>query len=281
MKRWQLLELHEAAWFPRPWRDLLTDFMSFFARRFRPYAAIADKLHAGMVRCGDEAILDLCSGAAEPVLTVQEELARQGVEVAVTVTDLYPNEQVFARLETSRRETVRCVHESIDALRVPAELPGFRTFFSAFHHFRPEQAVTVFRGVVAQRQGVGVFEYTERNLLRWGPAVLLMPVLVWIATPLIQPRTAARFVWTYLFPVVPLVAAWDALVSVLRSYHPEELLAVARTIDNGDYRWEAGRVAAFGGCRVTYLLGVPARTAPGETSRPPAASPCPPTAPAG
>lgn len=265
-------------WFPRPWRDLLTDFMSFFARRWKPYAAIAHQLHTTMERCGEGAILDLCSGAAAPVLTVQDELVRQGVKVRVTVTDLYPNEQVFARLEATRGDTVSCVHESIDAIRVPAELEGFRTFFSAFHHFPPEQAAAILRGVVAQRRGVGVFEYTERSLWRWGPVVVLLPLLVWLATPFIRPRTAARLLWTYLIPVVPLVAAWDALVSVLRSYHPEELLAIARGVDGGSYQWEAGRVSAFGGCRITYLLGAPAPPLAGASSSPSPAFPTPPPA---
>ncbi len=264
--------------FPRLWRDLLTDFMSFFASRWKPYAAIAHRLHTTMERCGEGAILDLCSGAAAPVLTVQEELARRGVKVRVTVTDLFPNEQVFTRLETTRGDTVSCVHESIDAIRIPAELGGFRTFFSAFHHFPPEQAAAILRGVVAQRRGVGVFEYTERSLLRWGPVVVLLPLLVWLATPFIRPRTVARLLWTYLIPVVPLVAAWDALVSVLRSYHPEELLAIARGVDGGSYHWEAGRVSAFGGCRITYLLGAPAPPLAGASSPSAPAAPTPPPA---
>lgn len=264
MKRRQFIELHELAWFPRLWRDLLTDFMSFFAKRFRPYAAIADKLHAAMLTCGEEEILDLCSGAAEPVLTVQEELARRGINVVVTVTDLYPNEHVFHRLEAPRRPAVRCLHRPIDAVRVPADLPGFRTFFSAFHHFQPDEAAKILADGVRRRRGIGIFEYTERSLRRWGPLILCMPALVWIATPFIRPRTASRLVWTYLIPVVPLVAAWDALVSVLRSYHPQELLALARRIDDGVYRWDAGRVDVGAGCRVTYLLGVPAGAAGGE-----------------
>lgn len=266
MKRRQLVELHELRWFPRLWRDLLTDFMSFFARSFRPYAAIADCLHAAMLRCGDKTILDLCSGAAEPVLTVQEELARQGISVSVTITDLYPNEQVFKRLETERRPLVRCLLRSIDAVRVPPELEGFRTFFSAFHHFQPKEAALIFTDTVRTGRGIGVFEYTERSLLRWGPLILFMPVLVWAATPFIRPCSAARLLWTYVIPVVPLVAAWDALVSVFRSYHPDELLALARRSGDGRYQWTAGRVKTRAGLRITYLLGVPADAAP----------PCPP-----
>lgn len=262
MKRWHLVELHELKWFPPVWRDLLTDFMSFFAQRFRPYTAIADKLHEVIVRCGEEAILDLCSGAAAPVLTVQEELARRGIQVAVTVSDLYPNHQAFRRLAAAPHRRLTCLLQPTDAAAIPNELPGLRTFFSAFHHFPPARATEILRGVVMQRRGVAVFEYTERSLRRWGPMLLAMPALVWLATPLIRPRRLARWLWTYLLPVVPLVATWDALISVLRSYHPEELLALARSADPDGYEWESGRVRAFGGWRVTYLVGVPKQPAP-------------------
>ncbi len=261
MRRLQLVELHELRWFPPLWRDLLTDLMSFFARRFRPYATIADRLHDAMLRCAEERILDLCSGAAEPVLTVQEELASRGVNVSVTVTDLYPNQEVFHRLEASRQPRVRCLYQSVDAVRVPNDLPGFRTFFSAFHHFRPEKAAAILADCVRRGRGIGIFEYTERSLLRWGPLILLMPALVWAATPFIRPRSVARLLWTYLIPVVPLVAAWDALVSVLRSYLPDELLALARAVDERQYNWTSGRVGACAWLRVTYLLGVPADAA--------------------
>ncbi len=39
---------------------------------------------------------------------------------------------------------------SIDALDVPAERPGLRTLFNAFHHLRPEQARAVLASAVEE-----------------------------------------------------------------------------------------------------------------------------------
>jgi len=41
-------------------------------------------------------------------------------------------------------------------MRVPDELTGFRTIFSAFHHFRPEEARAVVADAAHQRQGIAV-----------------------------------------------------------------------------------------------------------------------------
>src|SRR2546422_6427005 len=48
--------------------------------------------------------------------------------------------------------------EPVDATQVPGDLHGFRTIFTAFHHFRPAQARAVVADAVAKGEGIGVFE---------------------------------------------------------------------------------------------------------------------------
>src|SRR5262245_54392038 len=115
-----------------------------------------------------------------------------------------------------------CPPQPVDATRVPDELPGFRTMFSAFHHFRPEQASAVLADAVRMRQGIGVFEGTQRRPLAL-LLMLLVPLAVLITTPFIRPFRWSRLLWTYLIPIVPIVALFDALVSCLRTYSIEEL----------------------------------------------------------
>ena len=78
-------------------------------------------------------------------------------------------------------------------------------------------------------------------------------------TPFLRPLTWRRVLWTYLVPVVPITGLWDGLVSCLRTYSTQELRDLTEDIDCPGYRWESGRVRAFGACRVTYLLGYPLR----------------------
>lgn len=259
MRRLHLVELHELRWFPDVWRNLLTDVMSYFAEGFKPYHPVADRLWAAMQACGAGSIVDLCSGAGKSALTVAQELAtRYHSDVSVVLTDKFPNEAAFQRAALESPGTVTTVTTPVEATDVPPELDGFRTMFTSFHHFREEAARGILAHAAERRRGIGVFEYTERNFLVWGPTLLVMPVFIWLATPLIRPFTWQRVLWTNLVPVVPLLAVWDGLVSCLRTYSPAELLALTPALGPEGYRWEAGRLRSFGGCRVTYLLGWPA-----------------------
>jgi len=258
MKRRHLVELHELTWFPPVLRDLLTDVMSYFAEGFSPYNPVAEKLWTAMQASGARSILDLCSGAGKSVLTVVKEFATlHGGEVDVVLTDKFPNLPAFRRAvrETPRR--VAAIEAPVDAGRVPDRLDGFRTMFTSFHHFEEDAARRILADAVCQRRGIGVFEYTERNFLIWGPAIVAMPLFVWLATPFIRPFSWWRILWTNLVPAVPLLAAWDCLVSCLRTYSPAELLALTPARAPAPYTWEAGRIRSIGGCRITYLLGWP------------------------
>jgi hypothetical protein len=60
--------------------------------------------------------------------------------------------------------------------------------------------------------------------------------------------------WTYLVPVLPLAILWDGVVSYLRAYTQEELLAIAPD----GYRWTAGRSRAKNvPGAMTYFVGLP------------------------
>lgn len=181
---------------------------------------------------------------------------------SIVLTDLFPNVEAFSSAVEAGGGRIDAVTEPVDAARVPAELTGLRTLFTSFHHFRPGPATEVLADAVRQRQGIAVFEFTERNLWLWTLPVLLIPLFVWVSTPWIRPLTWQRLLWTYLVPVVPLIAMWDGLVSNLRTYTPAELERMATGIEGSGYCWRAGRVRAFGPSGVTYLIGWPSRLNP-------------------
>jgi hypothetical protein len=136
-------------------------------------------------------------------------------------------------------------------------LTGFWTIFSAFHHFRPEQACAVLANAVHKRQGIAVFEGTQHSVL----ALLLMlfvPLMVLLMTPFIRPFRWSRLLWTYLIPRLPLVVLFDGLVSCLRTYSVEELRDLTARLATNDYHWDIGTVKSTAGpIRITYLIGVP------------------------
>jgi hypothetical protein len=238
------------------WRDLLTDFLSFHASVFKPYACVAPLLAGTLKGAGATRIVDLCSGAGRPLLSLIPALSRLGFsDLHVTLTDKYPN--LEAQRNIGETGVVTYLKTSIDATDVPSNLKGFRTLFTSFHHFRPDAAHAVLADAVSKDEGIGIFEYTERNWLIWALPTLLIPLFVWLCTPFIRPVRWRRLVWTYLIPVVPIIAMWDGFVSNLRTYSVAELRDLVRQTGGQRYEWKIGRARSIGLSRVTYAIGWP------------------------
>lgn len=257
MGRVHLFEFHELAWFPAVWRDLLTDFLSFYAAVFRPYACVAPLLAEALERKGTARIVDLCSGAGRTLLSLLPALQGLGFrDLEVILTDKYPNLEALAPTGGTGAN-VTYLETPIDAADVPTRLKGFRTLFTSFHHFRPVAARAILTNAVDNGEGVGIFEYTERNWLIWGLPTLLIPPFVWLCTPLMRPFRWRRLLWTYLVPIVPVVALWDGFVSNLRTYSVKELDDLVEQVADDRYEWKIGKVRSLGMSRVTYAIGSP------------------------
>jgi hypothetical protein len=262
MKRYHFFEFHELDSCPPVLRNLLTEFLSHFSGMFRLYDSILPLLRDAVERSGATVILDLCSGAASPVLAIREDLENNGSPMPVILTDKFPNKEVFRGVEKKHDGAVTPLYRSVDATDVPFELSGFRTIFTAFHHFDRVEAGEILLDAVKKNQGIGIFEYTERSLA-WAFYILNIPWVVWLLTPFIQPLRWQRLIFTYLIPVVPLLATVDGAVSCLRTYSEEELKGlvdyVERQTAGSGYRWRTGRVRTAYIMHITYLIGYPAR----------------------
>jgi len=261
MKRLHLIEIEDQDWCPRTVRDAATDYLQFALATAKPYGAVIPILANALQRTGTRHVLDLCSGGAGPWPWLHPGLAEKGVNVSVCLTDKYPNMEAFGRLSRLTGQAISYHPQPVDATRVPSGLPGFRTMFTAFHHFRPEQACAVLADAVRKRQGIAVFEVTQRR-----PLALLLtlpaPLAVLVVTPFLRPFRWSRLFWTYLIPLVPLVTLFDGLVSCLRTYSVQELRDLTARLDTNDYHWDIGTVKCnMSPIAVTYLIGVPIENA--------------------
>ena len=80
--------------------------------------------------------------------------------------------------------------------------------------------------------------------------------MVLLFTPYIRPFRWSRLVFTYIVPIAPLLIFWDAVVSCLRSYQPDELRRLVEALEGPPYSWEMGRLSS---CvpAITYFVGYP------------------------
>jgi hypothetical protein len=255
--RMQLLEIEDQSWCPVVIRDAMTDFLRFLMETFAPYRGAAAILSRALHALGDATVVDLCSGGGGPWLDLMQRIpAEGGPAPQVRLTDWFPNKTAFARLQAASQGAIAGDPDPVSAKEVPARLPGFRTLFTALHHFPPGAAHAILADAVRGRQGIAVFEVTSRTPLAL-LGMLFLPLLVLVFTPFIRPFRWSRLFWTYLIPVVP-VAVWlDGTVSCLRTYTPEELRDLVEDLQEG-YEWEIGTVrSAPLPSRVTYLVGLP------------------------
>ncbi|MCH8199598.1 MAG: hypothetical protein IIA54_05975 [Chloroflexi bacterium] len=255
MGRMQLFELEDLPWLPDSLRDAGTDFLRTVMELAKPYEQVIPRLAEAVRASGSTSIVDLCSGGGGPIARVRKGLLEAGCDVPITMTDIYPNHAGFARTVQQAGDGVSYVAEPVDAMNVPADLDGFRTLFTSFHHFAPQDATRILEDAVEHRRGIGIFEITERKLALMLTVLITIPLAL-LAAPFVRPFRWSRLLWTYLPPVLPLFVWWDGFASCFRSYTVGELQAMVDGLPPNDYVWQIGREPTRP-TRITYLIGYP------------------------
>jgi hypothetical protein len=254
MRRREWIEFHDHRLYPGFLRDLLTDALEAIWNYTNCYRVIVPRLRLAMTEAGTHRIVDLCSGGGGPWIRLREQfVAAEGFEVSVSLTDKYPNERAFTRLCAA--QGVESYRAPVDARQIPVNLDGFRTIFSAFHHFKPDEARAILADAVMRHQGIAVFEPAKCSVRRI-LATTVLPLLCWLATPRMKPFHWSRILWTYLLPVVPFTLFIDGVLSCLRAYSLEDLRQLTEGLGGDEYRWEMGEQGG-GRIGITYLIGIP------------------------
>ena len=250
MRRQRWFEIHDQPWFPAYFRDRVTEALEAIWNQNRTYHPIAARLRAAIAQSRAVRIVDLCSGSGGPWAGLYGEVAA-GCALSVVLTDLYPS-------ELARRRTVQGVsawQAAVDARRVPAELSGFRTIFSSFHHFDPGAARAMLASTFDRREGIAVFESARRDA--WTMlAVTAVPFLGIRAALTARPVRWDRILWNCVLPVVPALLWIDGVLSCLRSYAIGDLRELIQGLAADDYQWQMGDEAG-GRVPIRYLVGIP------------------------
>lgn len=234
------------------------DYLRFMISLLGTYQPIVPLLREAMGKAKTAHVLELGAGAGGGTEGVLRRLHALGLSNArITLTDLYPQPAAWQLLAT-RTSGLAYEAAPVDATAVPASLAGFRTIFSAFHHFPPPLAEAILADAVQQKAGIGVFEGAGKHWVEILLAWTVLPVAQLLFTPFMRPFRLSRLLFTYVVPLIPLFTIWDGTVSILRLYPPAQLLALAHRADpQGTFEWQAGKVQHWWGPEVTYLIGVP------------------------
>lgn len=249
------------SWYPQVFRRIQTDYLQFVATLNTSHKHLIPLFQRALKNTETSQIVDLCSGGTGPWVRLREHLINAGLNVRIKLTDKYPNPDAAKKWSDVSNQGIEYLSQSVDAMNVPLELKGMRTLFEGFHHFKPEQAKKILKDAIDKGEAIGIFEASLKP--PFGLLILLMSPLLTLAsycfmTPFIKPRTVARFLWTYLIPIVPLATCWDGAVSLLRVYSEEELKVLTQAFSEQDYHWEIGTSSTGTPVfAITYLVGYP------------------------
>jgi hypothetical protein len=257
MKRRQFIEWEDFAWFPEAIRDGETDYLRYMIEKFNIYKVAFPLIKEILDETGDKEIIDLCSGGWGACIKMAEAINNpsQG-KYRITLSDKYPNISSCEYIKNKSNGAIGYIEQSIDVLAVPKNIKGMRTIFSAFHHFPPVKAKQILEDAVSNNRAIAIFEGGERSIIDIIGVILTTPFAFFIFTPFIKPYKLTRFIFTYLLPLIPLTTIWDGIVSMLRMYHPSELLEMAKSVEPEKYVWRTGRIP-HGVSKVIYLTGYP------------------------
>ncbi|MCB9795225.1 MAG: hypothetical protein H6741_21190 [Alphaproteobacteria bacterium] len=251
MARLHLFEFMDQPWLPSRMRGWITDQLRMAEEVFKPYDALVPLVAGALARSGQRDMVDLCSGSGGPALRMAEQLRARGQLDSLTLTDLYPNPGA------ALVEGARYWPEAVDATAVPPSLSGLRTVFNAFHHLPPPLARAVLADAARTGQPILVVETLSPTLQGFATALGVAA----LAPPfsLVQrPVRLDRVLLSTALPLLPLVLAWEGVVSCLRCYGEAELTELTEDLGGPGWRWEMGR-RRLGGvlAEVSWLLGAP------------------------
>lgn len=258
MKRIQLFEFEDRAWFPDWLRRCLTrliNVMHQFLGTPRELAVLISKM---LIHSSQSKIIDLCSGSGGPMREVvkilKEEYGFKNLEL--TLSDLYPDQET-ARYINQIRDNVTYVTIPVDATDVPPNLIGLRTMVGSFHHMAPDSAKKILVDAKERKQAICIYEISDNNLpiYLWWISLPLIFIMAFFITLFVRPLTWKQLLFTYLIPIIPFFFAWDGAVSNARTYNLKDLDFLLDGLETDDYSWEKGKISGKG--NKLYLIGMP------------------------
>jgi len=261
MRRIQFFEIHEQSWFPSSLRDFVTDALESGLELLNAYGTIEPMLRSALDSAGKGSVIDLCSGGGGPWLDLSRRLNRENQDMQILLSDKYPNLGASRKAGALHGKLITYDSDPVDAMKVPCGLAGFRTIFSSYHHFAPDEARAVLQDAVDAGESIGIFEITRRA----PSAIFLMfpwALQVFVSALRIRPFRWSRLLWTYFIPVIPFVVLFDGVVSCLRTYRPEELREIIGGLIGSEYEWSVGEhLGPAGIIPISYVIGHPRKTA--------------------
>lgn len=260
MDRIQAVEIHDLPECPEFIRESVTESLGNALRWGNLYSGgAADVFSEFCEKAKCDSLLDLCSGSGEPISILLEGLVGKGLKTPhVILSDLYPNITRMQSVVAKHSDSIRINPTPIDATQVPSNIDhSARSIISAFHHFPPMLAQDILRDCVTQGKAIFILEPMPHQV-HGTLSIATSMVGATLANPILSKKNRLKkALFTYAIPAIPMVNTWDSIVSLLRVYREENLMAMVEPFGQA-YHWEFHEIPVQWGGKVTAFTGYPA-----------------------
>jgi hypothetical protein len=267
LPRVHAFEFNDRPWAPAVLRATIVESLSRTLAWGRILDGVVDPLAEFLARSGSREVLDLGSGAGGPAEVLARAFRARGRSIRLILTDLFPRPEVWESLCAEHPDAVEFVVEPVDATRIPSHLAHergadpaeprarARALINVLHHFEPALARGVLHDAVAARAPVIVVEGFDRNPLGFLPFAPVGLAALALSPLLAREDRLLRALLVYATPLAIGASVWDGLMSTLRVYTHDELLAFVDA--DPSYVWLSGTYAFPFGGKGTYFQGIP------------------------
>ncbi|MDA3969823.1 MAG: hypothetical protein PF442_00565, partial [Desulfobulbaceae bacterium] len=209
-------------------------------------AGVYDRLAPRFIECctegGIREVLGIGAGSGESTAVFLDAVL-QTVHTPphIYISDLLPMVRVMAETCNRYPDLMTPIHHPVD-IRNPSVAPDhdMRMVLSAFHHFDRELAATFLHDAREQKVAVFIAEPFTRSLKAFLPLFLHGFTSLARNGIFSTKMRLAKFIFTFLIPLIPLCLLWDGLVSMMRMYTEEEFMEMVAALPESDqsYQWQ-------------------------------------------
>jgi hypothetical protein len=126
---------------------------------------------------------------------------------------------------------------------------------NGLHRLSPEQAEQLIREVTGAGQPLVVVEGNNDNWWQAVGVLLFAPLSALVSAPFVRPFRAARLLFTYVIPILPLIIAFDGAAALFRLYNPSDLDELFARAGAPGYVWRTGKAPNGRGGKIIYGIG--------------------------
>lgn len=264
MKRVQLFEFEDQAWFPSIWRSTMTKIIVVLHKLLKTEDVIADLLKKARESSSFNSVVDLGSGAggAMPMAIAKFNNSNED-QLSLKMTDLHPNQAYVDIVNKKNDPMISYESDSIDATHLENAPDGLKTMVNSFHHMPPNVAKKILGSAQNNRQPILIYEMGE-NMVPLPIWFLLLPISLplmvisaLLFVPFVKPLKFTDLLFSWLIPVVPLFYAWDGQASGPRTYTFKDIDGLLPA-ESDQYTWTVEHALKANNKKLGYyILGLP------------------------